>query len=271
MSESAIQQVLQASFPSIQDHINSDPNFKASAAGIRCTFVIVSSDNPGASIIVGIDNQRATLDVGPAHASTFGLQANPDDWKAFFADPPVRPYQSYWGMLRVLGPDHGIEVLGDAHAFGRHARLWRIALDRVRDALHDRSVKTTLDEPPDDEVTDEDAVTGKYIWLSHSEYGRVKIFYESSGSGPQDILFLHTAGSDSRQYYSLMNNKTLQERCRMYAFDLPAHGRSSLGSKQSPGGYALNEESYLECIRLVIQRLKLRTVVLCGASMAGHV
>ena len=68
-----------------------------------------------------------------------------------------------------------------------------------------------------------------------------------------------------------MNNPQLQARLTMYAFDLPAHGRSSLGSQQCPEGYALDEESYLDVIGKMIKRLHLRNTIVCGASMAGHV
>lgn len=268
---SRIQELLEPRFAAIKEHVNNDPDFRASAAGVRCTFAITSSEKPQVSVIVGIDQQLVAFDVGPAHTGTFGIQARAEDWSAFFAEKLVRPYQSYWGVLRVLGHNEGISVLGDQQSFGRHARLWRIILDRARDALHGKPVRTALEEPPEDEFNQEDAITGKYIWLEIQEYGKVKVFYETAGSGSQDILFLHTAGSDSRQYHSLMNNKQLQERCTMYAFDLPAHGRSSLGSKQSPQGYALNEDSYLEVIGKVIKRLNLRNTIVCGASMAGHV
>ena len=268
---SRIQELLEPHFAAIKEHVNKDPDFRASAEGVRCTFTITSYEKPHASIVVGIDQQRASFDLGSAHAGTFGIQARPEDWSAFFAQKLVRPYQSYWGILRCLGDNEGIGVLGDQQAFGRHARLWRIILDRAKDAVRGKQVKATLDEPPEYEVVDEDAVTGKYMWLELSDRGKVKIFYEYAGFGSQDILFLHTAGSDSRQYHSLMNNKELQSRCTMYAFDLPAHGRSSLGSQQSPQGDALTEQSYLESIGKVIKRLKLRNTIICGASMAGHI
>ncbi|KAK3687020.1 hypothetical protein LTR37_019229 [Vermiconidia calcicola] len=268
---SKIQQLLEPAFSSIKEHVDNDPDFKASAAGTRCTFAITSYENPQASVIVGVDEQRIGLSIGPAHAGTFAIQARPEDWSAFFAEKLVRPYQSYWGILRVLGHNDGISVLGDQQSFGQHARLWRIVLDRARDALHGKPVKAALDDPPSGEETEDDSVTGKYTWIEMSEYGKVKIFYESAGSGPLNTLFLHTAGSDSRQYHSLMNNKQLQDRCTMYAFDLPAHGRSSLGTRQSPQGYALTEDSYLESIGKIIKKLRLQKTVVCGASMAGHV
>jgi hypothetical protein len=242
---SKIRELLEPHFASIKQRVNSDPDFLASANGVRCVFAISSFENAQESIIVGIDQQKVALSINAAHAGIFGLQARPEDWDAFFAPTLVRPYQSYWGVLRVLGHNRGIGVLGDQQSFAAHARLWRIILDRARDAVNGKEAATNQLEPPEGEIADDDAVTGKYMWLDVSEYGHVKLFYEYAGSGDQPLLFLHTAGSDSRQYHSLMNNKELQKRCTMYAFDLPAHGRSSLGSRMSPQGYKLTEDAYL--------------------------
>jgi len=262
---------------------------RASVPGERndsITFGIVSSDanDPSKECIVmklTVDKDRvqSKLGITGEDDTDFVLHARLEDWKAFFApkDQLVRPYQSYWGMLRVLGRLHKeVRVSGDTTAFARHNRVWRIALDRMRDVVSGEDISRNIpDVPlPEDEETEELAVTGKYTWINHSEYGKVKLFYETSGSGPQIMLFLHTAGSDSRQHHSLMGNLTLQQKCTMYAFDLPAHGRSSLGTRQIPESYALTEQSYLESISLVIKKLGLAAsdnLILCGASMAGHV
>ena len=266
----SLRERLEPYLTAVKQHVNSYPDFHASAANIRCTFAITASEEPHDSVIVGIDHGKAAFDFGPAHAGMFALSARTSDWDHFFSANLVRPYQSYWGMLRVLGHEDGIGVLGDQRAFAQNARLWRIVLDCARDALHGKEVKAELEEPPADEFG-EDGITGKYLWIHTNAFGNVKIFYEFAGSGPLTILFLHTAGSDSRQYQSLMNNKQLQQRSTMYAFDLPAHGRSSLGSKQSPQGYGLTEDGYIESIDKVIKGLKLSDVIVSGASMAGHV
>ncbi|KAK0943340.1 hypothetical protein LTR48_000104 [Friedmanniomyces endolithicus] len=266
-----ITELLVPNFHAIEEHINSDPDFQASAANVDLRFAITSSDNAEKAVVVKVHDGRASLSTNAAELSTFGLRAKPEQWQAFFAEKLVRPYQSFWGMLRVIGRDGGVEVSGDQLSFGRHARLWRLVLDRARDALHDKPILTALADPPNDEVTAEDSVLGRYIWLDLPSTGKVKLFYETAGSGPQPLLFLHTAGSDSRQYHSLMNTPALQTRTTMYAFDLPAHGRSGLGSRQSPGGYALTESAYLEAIGAVIARLGLRDTIVCGASMAGHI
>lgn len=215
----------------------------------------------------------------------FALAATTDHWQKFFwkkddltgnvtADYPPRPYQSFWGMLRVIGPSGEVRLSegSDVTAFAQYARVWRRVLDVMRDVVSGRAITNedlgVVDEP------EEDSVVGRYNWVNHTEYGSVKVFHESAGVGDQIILFLHTAGSDSRQYHSLMNDKELQKKCTMYAFDLPAHGRSSLGTKQIPEAYALTEQAYIESISLVIEKLKLTrndNLILCGASMAGHV
>ncbi|KAK5171860.1 uncharacterized protein LTR77_003496 [Saxophila tyrrhenica] len=268
---SQIQSLLQNAFPTIEARLKNDPDFQASASRANFTFAIASSENVEAAVLVKVEDGAASFSIGPASEGKFAVQARPEHWQAFFAAKLERPYQSYWGMLRVLGHNEGIEVGGNKEAFGRYARVWRNVLDRSRDSFHAKESGPTLREPPSEEVNEDDSVTGKYVWIDHQEYGKVKLFYEFAGSGPQTILFLHTAGSDSRQYHSLMNNKQLQDRCTMYAFDLPAHGRSSLGSRQVPQGYALTEDSYLESIWKVVKRLGLRNTIVCGASMAGHV
>ncbi|KAK3110828.1 hypothetical protein LTR53_014480 [Teratosphaeriaceae sp. CCFEE 6253] len=255
----------------IANHANVDPDFQASAANVHCVFSLISSDSLDDAVCVTVDHGTAAFALEGPKRAAFGLQASEEQWQAFLAKDLVRPYQSFWGMLRCIGPDGGVKVVGDQQKFGEHARIWRIVLDRARDAVNGRPVLTALDQPPDDEVMEDDAVVGRYVWLDLDTAGKSKIFYETAGSGPQTLLFLHTAGSDSRQYHSLMNNKELQTNCTMYAFDLPAHGRSSLGSKQSPQGYFLTETAYLEVIGKLIARLGLQRTIICGASMAGHI
>lgn len=96
------------------------------------------------------------------------------------------------------------------------------------------------------------------------------MFYEQSGDGPQDIVFIHTAGSDSRQYHGVMNNKEMRKKCNMIAFDLPGHGRS-FPSALPPGAHTNTEDAYVGAIAAVVKALKLKKPIICGASMAGQV
>ena len=112
---SRISELLEPHFASIQQLVNNDQDFVAAANGVRCTFAISSSENPQESVIVGIDQLKVALSIDAAHAGIFGIQARPEDWDAFFATTLVRPYQSFWGVLRVLGHNKGIGVLGDQY------------------------------------------------------------------------------------------------------------------------------------------------------------
>ena len=208
-----------------------------------------------------------TVSVAPSSGQDYTLVASEDAWKEFFAAQPRPPYQSYWGMLRVLGRDNGVLVEGNVDAFVRDARVWRLVLDRTRHALHGRTSQDSI--MASDEEAETDEIVGRYLWIE-TPFGRTKIFYETAGSGPQPLLFLHTAGGDSRQYHSLMNSRPLQKRCTMYAVDLPGHGRSFPGPALYPGAYELNEEFYISVIGQVIRKLNLQGTVVSGASMAGH-
>lgn len=249
--------------------------FSSAAEGVQTLefALVATSDAPFLehAVIIRLQGSTNAIDVsirpGTFKQGVFSLKAKQEHWEKFFDFASlVRPYQSFWGMLRVLGSGE-VSVGGDQLSFARYARVWRISLDRIRLAI---AKKTHIDSIPEDEEG-EDLITGKYIWINHQEYGKVKLFYEYSGTGPQNLLFLHTAGSDSRQYHSLMNDKILQKRCTMFAFDLPGHGRSSLGSQQSMDTYALTETSYVESISKLIEKLKVQDSIVCGASMAGHV
>ena len=94
------------------------------------------------------------------------------------------------------------------------------------------------------------------------------------GSGDQDILFLHTAGSDGRQYHGVgrvarsmliqqvMNDPRLLERdLRMTVFDLPSHGRSFPPFTSLPGSHFNSEDRYIEVIGAIIKKLGLRKTI----------
>jgi pimeloyl-ACP methyl ester carboxylesterase len=126
---------------------------------------------------------------------------------------------------------------------------------------------------PEDEQKEpeNDYLTGRYIYLEAPVWGRSKIFYEFSGEGKQAIVFLHTAGSDSRQYHGVMNDARMRKKCTMYAFDLPGHGRSFPSKNYFPGAHTNTEDSYVGIIAAFVKGLGLRRPIICGASMAGQV
>jgi len=114
-----------------------------------------------------------------------------------------------------------------------------------------------------------EAVRGGYVWVELE--GRPnRIYYEEAGAG-HDLLCLHTAGSDSRQFYRLMNDAGLAAEWRMVAFDMPWHGKSLPPEGAFPGAWQLDTQRYVAAIESVIEALGLRRPVLLGSSMAGQI
>ena len=159
----------------------------------------------------------------------------------------------------------GVGVHGNQTKFAQYGHLATRLLELLRDG---QNGPLKEDEQPE---SDEDHLTGKYIYINAPVWGRSKVFYETSGNGAQQIVFLHTAGSDSRQYHGVMNDSRMREKCTMIAFDLPAHGRSFPGSNHIPGNHTNNEDAYVGTIREMVKALKLDKPIICGASMAGQV
>jgi hypothetical protein len=232
----------------------------------RLVFGIKSAGSEDAILVTVDRNDPApSMSIGSYHDAEFTLCALPEQWEEFFRPMPKAPFQSYWGMFGQNIHQAGVEVLGDEAAFVQYAHIWRRVLELSHTALCGAIVE---DEQP---MPEEDYIVGRYIYVTAPVWGRVKLFYEQSGHGQQGIVFLHTAGSDSRQYHGVMNDLKMREKCNMIAFDLPSHGRSFPSEYQLPGQHTNNEDSYVGCITEVIKALKLHRPIVCGASMAGHV
>ena len=229
------------------------------------TFGIKSAGSEN-TILVTVENGKGKAAVGSYNDALFTLVALPFQWREFFKPVPAVPYQSYWGMFGMNIKQQGIEVIGSNDGFAHYTHVWRRTLELLHDAYC--GPMKMDDEPPEPEV---DHIVGRYIYVTAPVWGKCKIFYEQSGEGDQDIVFLHTAGSDGRQYHGVMNDERMRRKCNMVAFDLPGHGRSFPSQSYYPVAHTNTEDSYVGCIAAVVKALKLRKPIICGASMAGQV
>ena len=248
--------------------MSSDGQFKAftttEAIDKPVTFGIKAAGSDEA-VLVDINNGSGKARTGNYKDALFTLSALPQQWEEFFKPVPVAPYQSYWGMFGMNIKQEGIEVLGDVNAWVHFTHVWRRTLELLHDGQCGPMEQAEQAEPT------EDHITGRYIYVETPIWGRCKVFYEQSGEGSQDILFLHTAGSDGRQYHGVMNDERMRQKCNMIAFDLPGHGRSFPSKSYYPGAHTLTEDSYVGCIAAVVKKLELNKPIVCGASMAGQV
>ncbi|KAK5002449.1 hypothetical protein LTR28_011409 [Elasticomyces elasticus] len=230
------------------------------------TFGIKAAGSNNA-ILVKVSNGKAEITTGSPDQALFTLSALPEQWENFFKQTPEAPYQSYWGMFGMNIKQEGIEVLGSQDGFAHWTHVWR----RVLEILHDAHVgETPADTEPE---VDEDHIVGRYVYIKAPVWGRCKVFYEQSGTGDlsNTIVFLHTAGSDGRQYHGVLNDERMRKKMNMIAFDLPAHGRSFPYEGYWPGMHTNTEDSYVGCIAALVKKLGLKKPIICGASMAGQV
>ncbi|RMZ03297.1 hypothetical protein D0860_06865 [Hortaea werneckii] len=213
---------LEAVIPKVNAAAKTDEQLKAftttNAIVATATFGIKSAGSQNA-IIATITNGGAKIKTGDTKQCLFVLSALPEQWQEFFRQTPAAPYQSYWGIRRqfrrlveqdtdnatgmfgVNIKQEGIEIQGDQTAFAQWTHVWR----RVLELLHDALVgPTPADEEPDVDI---DHIVGRYVYITLPVWGKCKVFYEHSGSGQRRIVFLHTAGSDGRQYHGVMNDE----------------------------------------------------------------
>lgn len=250
--------------------LNSDAQFKAFVASEAITSPVtfgIKSAGSDHTILVTFSNGKGEAkSSSSAKEALFTLQALPEQWEQFFKPVPSMPYQSYWGMFGMNIKKEGIEVAGNQEGFAVWSHVWRRALDLLKEAVVGPQKE---DDAPED--TDRDWITGHYVYITAPVWGKCKIFVERSGEGKQPILFLHTAGSDGRQYHGVMNDKRMRNRTSMIAVDLPGHGRSFPPRDYVPGTHTNTEDAYVGFIAAVVKELGLKRPIVCGASMAGQV
>lgn len=271
-----VARLLQQNQPQIEHAINADPEFKASAQRLAFTFAVKTPDMDDFFVFNIYHGEVRTYLNGKAD---FLLCARQRDWLAFFADPQPRFCHSYWSILRTAGREapEDVCILGDQGMFGRYARVWRLVLERTREGVCGLECANTSGGLEETSV-DPTKITGQYTILDHPSWGPCQTYYETAGHGPQPLLLLHTAGSDSRQNHAIMTQPTLLSKCTIYALDLPSHGRSYPITNAAFSTYRLTEDDYIYCIALFLRHLNLHNsssptnkIIVCGASMAGHV
>lgn len=231
---------------------------------IQFSWASAGSDD---GILCSVSHGKVLFSAGSVSEAAFVLSALPQQWQNVYSVRPEPPYQSYWGLFGQNIHQDGAEIRGDMQLFLRLAPIWRRVLDLSRTAYCGGEIE---EEPH--AALEEDHLKGSYVYLDLPTWGRTKVFYEQSGNpDSQPIIFLHTAGSDGRQYHGVMNHPDMLRRCFMTVFDMPGHGRSFPGEKQIPGRHTNNENAYIAVIAAVIRALGLKKPIVCGASMAGHV
>ena len=203
-----------------------------------------------------------------AKGAVFTLCAPMEVWERFLQAVPPAPYHHVLAMkMRV--PE--FSVAGDEQKLLQFAHLVRRSLELARWLANGRAAAALRpDGPVAAPATGAiEPIAGRYAWIE-IEGRRHRIYYEQAGRG-RDLLFLHTAGADTRQFHRLMNDAELLREWRMTAFDLPWHGKSLPPERGVPGEWRLTTDRYVACIDAAIRGLELERPVLMGSSMGGQI
>jgi len=202
------------------------------------------------------------LDDGFDRRVDFGLTAPAAVWDRLWAAVPPPRHQSLFALLSKV-PEFAVE--GDRQALAQHAH----AIARLLELGRPPGAGAGGAPADDPEPPDLSAVTGRYVRVELST-GAAQVYAEQAGEG-RDLLFLHTAGSDGRQYHHLLADPELRAGWRMTAFDLPSHGRSTPPTGLGEGEWLLTTDRYVEAIVTVADALGLERPVVLGCSMGGEI
>jgi pimeloyl-ACP methyl ester carboxylesterase len=203
---------------------------------------------------------------GMEGAAEFTLTAPAAIWDRFLEPMPPRHHHSIFAMHRQVS---GFAVEGDILVFAQHCHVARRVLEVGKwlalgnTAPAPASLRPPLGDWP------MPALTGSYVSVTAA--GRdYRLFRESAGTG-RDVLCLHTAGADGRQFHRLMGDGRITAGHKMTAFDLPWHGRSLPPAGGIPGSWSLNTDLYVELIMGFIAAADLDKPIVLGASMSGEI
>ncbi|MBU8915128.1 alpha/beta hydrolase [Bacillus sp. FJAT-29953] len=158
----------------------------------------------------------------------------------------------------------GVKVEGNRLAWAQSIKIVERILYLARQPLKTKPLLTEAEFSPE-------TIKGHYVNIE-ADGETFTTYYEEAGQG-HPIIFLHTAGSDSRQYKFLLGNKKLQEKWHMYAFDLPFHGKSSPPNGWWEEKYQLTTELYTKWIMAFMKATDLydKKPVISGSSMGGAI
>ena len=196
----------------------------------------------------------------------FTLAAPEAVWAKFLLPIPPRHHHGIFAMhYRV--PEFAIQ--GDQVAFMQHAHVARRVLEIGKWLALGNALPVPVTLAPREGPRAVPKVQGGYVpvTLGDTTY---QIYYETAGSG-RDVLCMHTAGSDGRQFHGLMADPRITGRHRLVSFDLPWHGKSPPPEGAVPGSWRLNTDLYVELIMGFIAAAGLDRPIALGASMSGEI
>jgi pimeloyl-ACP methyl ester carboxylesterase len=160
-------------------------------------------------------------------------------------------------------------IHGDQLAFMQHAHIARRVLEIGKWLALGRALPVPVSLAPREGGRALPSARGGYLPVTAGGV-TYQIYYETAGTG-RDVLCMHTAGSDGRQFHGLMADPRITAGHRLVAFDLPWHGKSQPPEGSVSGSWRLNTDLYVDLIMGFIAAAGLDKPVALGASMSGEI
>jgi hypothetical protein len=196
----------------------------------------------------------------------FTVAAPADVWAKFLQPVPPRHHHGLFAMhYRV--PAFAIE--GDQFAFMQFAHVVRRVLEIGKWLGLGNALPTPATLAPAGGKRPQPPVTGCYVPVTAAGI-TYQIYYETAGKG-RDVLCMHTAGADARQFHGLMADPRITADHRLVAFDLPWHGKSMPPEGGIPCSWRLNTDLYVELVMGFAAAAGLDRPIALGASMSGEI
>ncbi|HVY15870.1 MAG TPA: alpha/beta hydrolase [Rhodopila sp.] len=196
----------------------------------------------------------------------FTVRAPASVWDKFLQPVPPRHHHGLFAMhYRV--PDFGID--GETLAFMQYVHVVRRVLEIGKWLALGHALPVPVTLAPQGERRATPSVRAGYVPVT-AQGQTYQVYYEAAGTG-RDVLCMHTAGSDCRQFHGLMADPRIVEGHRLVAFDLPWHGKSMPPEGAIPGSWRLNTELYVALIMGFAAAAGLDKPIALGASMSGEI
>lgn len=227
-----------------------DPELRRLAPGLSVTVEFcVGSQSTGLSVADG------HLFKGFSGQPAIRIEAAEEQWGHVLCVPPVATYHSFTA-LQIANP--AFEVSGDAQLIAQA----RPFLERLFELITLTPAAPAL--PVQRSISQ---IQGQYaaVRVLGQEY---EVYYEVAGEGVP-ILFLHTAGADGRQYFGQMADIEMARQFRMYAIDLPFHGKSMPPRDWDGAPYLLTSECYQQWCTAFIEQVIGGPAIVVGGSMGA--
>jgi pimeloyl-ACP methyl ester carboxylesterase len=244
--------------------IEADAVLQAWAGPWSVTFAIASSD---------VTTSFSFQDGAPQPESAepaFTLHAPAEVWSKFLQPIPPRHHHGIFA-LHYRVPDFAIQ--GDQLAFMQFVHVVRRVLDIGKFLATGGRGPVPVCLAPDAGARAAPQVQGGYVPVT-VQGTTYQVYYETAGTagGPgTDILCMHTAGADGRQFHGLMADPRITAHHRLVAFDLPWHGKSPPPEGAIVGSWRLNTDLYVDLIMGFAAALGMDRPIALGASMSGEI